>query len=209
MKTPIAIVDDHTLFRQGLASLINSSPVYEVCLDCSDGLALEHLLPSAETKPKILLLDIMMKHKNGYETAVWLRNNYPDILILTLSTMDHEMSIIRMIRHGARGYILKDADTEELFTAFTSLLDEGYYYNELVTQKIVKGLHNSIHVNENETRFLQLACNDMSYQQIAEAMHKSEKTVDGYRADLFKKFQVTSRVGMVLYAIRAGLVNWQ
>lgn len=208
MKTPIAIVDDHTLFRQGLAALIDSSEHYTVSLECTDGEALEQQL-NANNMPQILLLDIMMKNKNGYDTAAWLTAHHPNILILALSTMDHEMSIIKMIRHGARGYLLKDTDINTLHMAFTELLEEGFYYNELVSKKILRGLHQQLQLNDNELQFLQLACSDRSYQQIADAMHKSEKTIDGYRGDLFKKFQVNSRVGMVLYAIRAGLVNWQ
>jgi DNA-binding NarL/FixJ family response regulator len=212
----IAIVDDHTLFRKGLAGLINEIEGYSVVADCENGLVFEQILATG-LAVDIVLLDIMMPGRNGFETATFLRDKYPSIQILALSTMDHEASIIRMIKSGANGYLLKDTDIPELKMAFTELLEEGFHYNKHISKKMMRSLselldnksnlHHALALNDNELQFLQLACSDKSYQQIAAEMHKSEKTIDGYRADLFKKFQVSSRVGLVIYAIKSGLVG--
>jgi DNA-binding NarL/FixJ family response regulator len=165
--------------------------------------------------PHIVLLDIHMPVMDGYATAAWLHANHPGIRVLALSTMDSDTTIIKMIHKGARGYILKDADPKELQVAFEEILAKGYYYNEILTRKVMQSIHqgssdgiNSLpKLTERESEFLKHACSEKNYQQIANEMFVSERTVDGYRESLFKKFNVTNRVGLVLYAIRNELVQ--
>lgn len=212
----VAIVDDHTLFRKGLSSLINVFPNYKVLFDASTGKDfIAQLKP--HSLPDIVLMDISMPEMDGYATCEWLKNNYPEVKVLALSTMDSDTAIIKMIKCGAKGYILKDADLSELKLAFSELLSVGFFYNDIVSRKVIRSikelvddkseLNAFIKLNENELTFLKLACSENTYQEIAAAMFKSEKTIDGYRADVFKKLNVTNRVGMVLYAIKNGIVT--
>ena len=210
----IALVDDHTMFRKGLASLINLFPHYKVLMDVANGKEfIDQLLP--DHLPDIVLLDIHMPVMDGYATAAWLRDNHPGIRVIALSTMDSDTTIIRMIQQGARGYILKDADPKELQVAFEETLAKGYYYNENLTRKVIQSLYQSghdttnglPHLTDREMEFLKHACSEKNYQQIANEMFVSERTVDGYRESLFKKFNVTNRVGLVLYAIKNQLVQ--
>lgn len=211
----IAIVDDHTLFRKGLSSLISVFPDYKVLFDASTGKDfIAQLKPSA--LPDIVLLDISMPEMDGYATCEWIKNNYPEIKVLALSTMDSDTAIIKMIKCGAKGYVLKDADLSELKLAFSELLTKGFFYNDIVSRRVIQSIHqftdenNSVNafqkLNENELAFLKLACSEKTYQEIAAEMFKSEKTIDGYRAEVFKKLNVSSRVGMVMYAIKNGAV---
>ncbi|MFI5124490.1 MAG: response regulator [Chitinophagales bacterium] len=209
----IAIVDDHTMFRKGLAVLINLFPSYHVLLDVGNGKEFTEILDPGQL-PDIVLLDIHMPLMDGYATASWLRARYPEIRVMALSTMDSDMSIIKMIHQGARGYILKDADPKELKLAFDEIMDKGYYYNEILTRKVMQSIHNSNEsgdgfpkLTDRELEFLQHACSEKNYQQIAREMFVSERTVDGYRESVFKKFNVSNRVGLVLYAIRNQLVK--
>lgn len=210
----VALVDDHTMFRKGLAVLINLFPNYKVLLDVANGREFIDHLQSGRL-PDIVLLDIHMPVMDGYATAAWLRANHPDIRVLALSTMDSDTTIIKMIHQGARGYILKDADPKELQVAFEEILAKGYYYNEILTRKVIQSIHQSGPDNssafpkltDRETEFLKHACSEKNYQQIANEMYVSERTVDGYRESLFKKFNVTNRVGLVLYAIKNQLVQ--
>jgi DNA-binding NarL/FixJ family response regulator len=212
----IAIVDDHTMFRKGLIALINLFSQYKVVLDAANGEDLMRQLPS-NPLPDILLLDIAMPVMDGYATATRVRNEYPDIRILALSTMDAETAIIRMIKSGAKGYVLKDADPAELKQAFDEVLSLGYYYNDLVSRKIVRSLNlladeksdigSMTRLSDRELAFLRLACSEKTYQEIAGEMFVSERTVDGYRDTLFKKLNVGTRVGLVMYAIRNGIVR--
>jgi DNA-binding NarL/FixJ family response regulator len=215
-KLQIAIVDDHTMFRKGLSVLINLFPRYEVLFDAGSGAECIRLLESGPA-PDILLLDIAMPEMDGYETAAWVRDHYPDVRILALSTMDAETAIIRMIKSGAKGYVLKDADPSELKQAFDEVLSLGYYYNDLVSRKIVRSVNlladeksdigTMARLSEREMAFLRLACSEKTYQEIAGEMFVSERTVDGYRDALFKKLNVGTRVGLVMYAIRNGIVQ--
>jgi DNA-binding NarL/FixJ family response regulator len=210
----VALVDDHTMFRKGLAVLINLFPKYKVLMDVSNGREfIDELQP--DHLPDLVLLDIHMPVMDGYATAAWLRANYPDIRVIALSTMDSDTTIIKMIRQGARGYILKDAEPRELQLAFEEILAKGYYYNEILTRKVIQSIYQGGRESENalpklterEMEFLKFACSEKNYQQIANDMYVSERTVDGYRESLFKKFNVSNRVGLVLYAIRNQLVQ--
>ena len=215
-KHNIAVVDDHTLFRKGLISLINVFPNFDVILEASNGKDfIQRLNP--EQLPEIVLMDISMPEMDGYATCEWLKSHYPAIKVLALSTMDAETAIIKMIRSGAKGYIVKDADLSELKLAFSELLSIGFFYNELVSRKVIHSISRIVEDNDavtalqklsdNELNFLRLSCSEKTYQEIANEMFKSEKTIDGYRAELFKKLNVSSRVGMVMYAIKNGIVQ--
>jgi DNA-binding NarL/FixJ family response regulator len=135
----VAIVDDHTMFRKGLAALINFFPNYKVSLDASNGKDFIRQLHSAQL-PDIVLMDINMPEMDGYATTMWLRENHPEIKTLALSTMDSETAIIKMIKSGAKGYVLKDAEPSELKLAFDEVMSRGYFYNELVSRKVLNAV---------------------------------------------------------------------
>ena len=212
----IAIVDDHALFRKGIISLINFFPDYKVLFDASNGKDFIAQLHPRQL-PDIVLLDITMPEMDGYATAEWIRVNYPEIKILALSTMDAEQAIVKMIRHGARGYLLKDSEPAELKKAFDEVLVNGFYYNDVITKKVLRSVHlladdksgfNAfIKLSERETEFLKKVCSEKTYQQIASEMCLSPRTIDGYREALFEKLNISSRVGLVLYAVKNGIVK--
>jgi DNA-binding NarL/FixJ family response regulator len=214
-KKYIAIVDDHTMFRKGLTILINLFPNYEVLFEAANGKELISKMSEGHT-PDIVLLDVNMPDMDGYASAEWLRSNHPDVRTLALSTMDAETAIIKMIRHGARGYIFKDAEPAELKLAFDEVFTMGYYYNDVVTRKVMlsinqliddkSALNAMVKLSDRELQFIRLACSEKSYQLIAKEMFVSERTVDGYREALFKKLNVSTRVGLALYAVKNNLV---
>lgn len=211
--TYIALVDDHILLRNGLASLINSFPGYKVCLEADNGNEFIRLLPVAQT-PDIVLLDITMPGMNGFETAAWIKANAPQIKILVLSMMDNENAIISMLKEGARGYLLKDSKPRVVQQALNDVRDRGYFMNELVSNKMLHYItgkgeteSNSVIANlsEKEITFLKYACTEKTYKEIAAEMGISPRTVEGYRDTLFEKLGVVSRVGLVVFAIKNGL----
>jgi DNA-binding NarL/FixJ family response regulator len=128
---------------------------------------------------------------------------------------DHESAIIRMFRAGARGYILKDCDPIELKTALHSLIHKGFYYSEMITGSLIHNVNSQgdDHANgpkdltEREVSFLKLVCSELTYKEIADKMYVSPRTVDGYRDDLFEKLTVKTRVGLVMYTIKHGIVT--
>lgn len=216
-KPSVVLVDDHILLRNGLANLIRSFGEYAVLFEAGTGKDLiRQLQLHPRNLPDIVLLDINMPEMDGYETSVWLRRNYPDIKILALSMYDSDNSIIRMLKNGVKGYILKDTEPWELKLALESVISKGFYYSEMVTGKLIHTL-NSIDepeqkvrslltLNERELEFLKLVCSESTYKEIADLMFLSPRTIDGYRDTLFEKLHVKTRVGLVLYAIRNGIV---
>lgn len=212
----VAIVDDHILLRNELANLIQGLETYAVLFEANNGKDfIKQLQP--RYLPHIELLDINMPEMDCNETALWLKRNYPGIKVLALSMYDNENSIIRMMKNGAKGYILKDVHHMEFRRALDSLMRKGFYYSELTTDKILHAVGQLdeqdgpikclIRLNTREIEFLKLVCTEMTYKEIAEKMFLSARTIDGYRDALFEKLNVKSRVGLVLYAIKNNIVN--
>jgi DNA-binding NarL/FixJ family response regulator len=213
--TKIALVDDHSLLRNGLAALVNSFDGYSVLFEASNGKDFIEQLESFPS-PDIVLLDITMPVMNGVETAEWIKKNLPKAKVLVLSVMDIDTIIISMIKRGARGYILKDSKPAVFRQALDSIRDTGFFMNELVSNKMLnyvtmkddsRAQEVSLisDLSENELTFLQLVCSEMTYKEIALQMEVSPRTVDNYRDELLKKLKVQSRTGLVIFAIKYGL----
>jgi DNA-binding NarL/FixJ family response regulator len=162
-------------------------------------------------------MDINMPVMDGYETTLWLKENHPEVKVLALSMYDHENSIIRMFKAGAKGYILKDCDPAELRAALDDIATKGFYYSEMVTGKLIHSI-NSLDgsdsqvktitkLNDKEITFLKYACTELTYKEIADQMFLSPRTIDGYRDELFQKLGVKTRVGLVMYAVKNGIIN--
>jgi two-component system, NarL family, invasion response regulator UvrY len=135
-KIKLAVVDDHKLFRDGLTELISSFIEYKVIIEADNGVDFIQQL-SNKGIPDIILLDINMKEMDGFQTAEWLNEHHPEIKILVLSMYENENAIIRMIKAGAKGYVLKDIRKKELEQALSSVVSKGYYYTDLVTGKLI------------------------------------------------------------------------
>lgn len=206
----IALVDDHVMLRNGLASVLQECG-HEVPIEADNGQEFLQQLKN-HPLPEIVLLDINMPIMDGYETALWLRRQHPEIKVLALSMFDEEMAIIRMLRNGARGYVLKGYGKNELKAAIYSVVTKGFYYNELVTGPLLRSVLDENDagrltiLNNTEIDFLKYICTEMTYKEIADKMFLSPRTVDGYRDELFKKLGVKSRVGLVMYAVKNRIV---
>ncbi len=210
----VVLVDDHTLLRNGLAALVKNLG-YDVLFEADNGEDFIEKLNSASL-PDIVMLDINMPKKDGYDTAQWIHQHHPAIKILALSMYDDENAIIRMLKNGAGGYILKDTEPSELKAALDALLAKGFYYSEMVTGRLIHTINagndsgnkkNALSLNDREIEFLKLAASEMTYKEIADQMCLSPRTIDGYRDALFEKLEIKSRVGLVLYAVKNGIVK--
>lgn len=206
----IAIVDDHVVLRNGLAELIKKLG-YTVLFEGSNGKELIAGLDK-DKLPDVVLMDINMPQMDGFATSKWLLVNHPKIKVLALSMYDDEGAIIRMLKSGAKGYLLKSAETSDLKQAIDSVFLKGYYYSEMVTGTLFRSVHKDeeaglvSNLNEREIHFLKLAATEMTYKEIADEMYVSPRTVDGYRETLFEKLNVKSRIGLVLFAIKNRIV---
>jgi DNA-binding NarL/FixJ family response regulator len=211
----IALADDHTLLRNGLASLVQNFG-YSVVAEADNGQELIDKI-TAGAEAELILMDINMPGKDGYETTLWLKENYPDVKVLALSMYDDETAIIRMLKSGAKGYILKDSEPGELRTAMESVLNKGFYYSEMVTGRLMRTITDMddeqsstkklLNLSDREVDFLKFACSEMTYKEIASQMHLSPRTIDGYRDALFEKLDIKTRTGLAIYAIKNGVVK--
>lgn len=213
-QNSIAIVDDHQIVSEAIAGLINALPQFNVLYEVRNGKELLQKLSNKKNIPDLILLDINMPIMNGFETAAWLQENLPEVPFVALSMNDDDESIIKMLKLGAKGYLIKDIDSDELLIALDEILKKGFYYTDLVTSKLLHNLSSDAspkgkvpQLKDKEMEFIKLACTEMTYKEIAETMFVSPKTVDGYRDDLFQKLNIKNRIGLAMYAIKQGWVE--
>ena len=208
----VVLIDDHVLLRASLAFIINSFPEYSVLFEANNGKHFTELI-DPENLPHLVIMDVSMPIMNGFETALWISNHYPQIKIIALSMLNDERTIIRMLKNGAKGYLLKECDMDELKKAMDDVINKGIYINQILYKNIVDTINGHPHseeheqqvafdMSEREKEFLKLLCTDKSYKEIAAVMFLSPRTIDGYRDSLFEKLKVASRIGLVLFAIR-------
>lgn len=214
--TSVALVDDHELLRTGLAAIINSFEGFNVVIEANNG---QQFIEIVKTKPPpdIVLLDITMPIMDGYETSSWIKANLPQVKVLVLSMLENDTAIIRMLKNGARGYILKDSKPKVFKDALDSIRDSGYFINELVSNKLMHYInHEEVfdsdtfalnNLSDNEVTFLKWICTEKTYKEIADEMCLSPRTIDTYRDNLFKKLDVKTRVGLAIFAIKNSIVN--
>ena len=205
---PIIIVDDHILFSQALKGLVNKFEGYQVIAQLKNGQELIDYFVEKKESPAIILMDVNMPIINGVDATKWITEFHPKVKVLALTMIDDESVIINMICAGASGFLLKDIHPNTLLEALNKVMTDGVYYTDRVTKALINATtHKSIELKERELIFLKHACSDMSYQQIADKMCLSYKTIDGYRESIFDKFNVSSRIGMVLYALKEKMVE--
>jgi two-component system invasion response regulator UvrY len=211
----IVIADDHNLFRKGLSNVIHSlGEEYRIVGEAANGNELIAFLGGDQQKPDIVILDINMPGKDGFEAIQWINNEAPEIKVLVVSMIEREEVIMRMLRMGAKGYLSKDVETADLKRAIDAIIEKGFYYTDFLTGRLVHDLQRTNSkkylsgLNDRELEILKLTCSELTYKQIADQLFLSIKTVDSYRDGLFKKLGATSRVGLVIYAVRNGIVQF-
>ena len=212
----IAMADDHVLLRKALASLIDSFGNCRVILQCRTGKELAENISSGAV-PDVVLLDLNMPEMDGFETAEWLQKNVPQVHVLMLTMYDSEISLIRLLQTGVKGFLKKDIHPDELKFAIHSVVDSGYYYSNHSTGRLMNlfknkpeggtGLQKAT-LTGQELQFLKLACTDLTYKEIAGEMGLNPGSVDTLRDQLFVKLDVKSRVGLAMIAIKNGVVTF-
>jgi len=212
----VSLVDDHILLRNALAALIDGFGNCKVIIQCSNGKELTEEILSGKI-PDVALLDLNMPLMDGFETARWLMHHYPAVNVLMLTMYDSELTMIRLLQAGVKGFLKKDIHPAELKFAIQSVLQSGYYYSNHTAGKLINlfrqnsggglDLHRSL-LTEEELKFLKLVCSDMTYKEIAQKMGLNPRAVDTLRDQLFIKLDVRSRVGLAMVAIRHGVVTF-
>ncbi|WP_421942271.1 response regulator [Pedobacter sp.] len=205
----IAIVDDHTLFRSGLASLLEEFDEIEVVFEATNGADLQTKIKS-NPLTDLILMDISMPIMDGYAATKWIKEEYPNVHVLALSMLEDEKAIIGMLKAGAGGYMLKESTPSDLLIAIKAIMDKGFYVNELVSGRLLVALKDGDArpiFTARELSFLQHCSTELTYKEIADQMNVSPRTVDNYRESLFAKLNIKSRTGLVVYGIKNDLIT--
>lgn len=212
MMTKIALVEDQKLFRSLLTPWINSIDGCYVIMEAAHGKEFIEKLEQ-NGKPDLVILDLNMHVMDGFETATWLYRNHPEIPILVLTTLASDIAMLRLVRKGIRGFIIKDElSASELKGAISTVMETGYYYTGGKFFQLLRNIDSSSPwtlgniITEVEMKFLRLACSAMTYRAIATEMGVSPRTVDGYRESLFGKLKVSTRVELALFCVKHGIV---
>ena len=208
----ILLVDDHTLFRNGLKMLLDTLPGYEVTGEASNGRDFLDLI--AKHDYDIVFLDIEMPEINGIEAARKAIEQRPGLKIITLSMYGDEEYYDQMVDAGARGFLLKNTNLQEVRTAIDTVMAGGNYFSQELMQNLLrnyKAMHESkdpdAELSEREIEILLLICSGLSNQKIGDQLFISKRTVEKHRANILCKTNIKNTAGLVMYAIKNQLIK--
>jgi two-component system, NarL family, response regulator DegU len=212
-KITIIITDDHKLFRKGLMALLQDFSFVDKIYEAGNGLELIELLGKFNSIPDIILLDIQMPVMDGMEAHRKIRETYPDIKVVILTMEDDEQFIYYMISEGVNGYLLKNAEPEELELALQKVMRNDFYFPIDIAQMAFKGakvknitLQKFPELTEKELQVLDLICREKTAAEIAEYINVSTRTVEGYKRKLLEKTRSKNMAGLVVFALKNNLV---
>ncbi|SFF50452.1 response regulator [Sunxiuqinia elliptica] len=208
----IILVDDHTLFRNGLRILLNNQQEYTICAEAANGEEFLELLD--KQRPDLVLLDIDMPVMDGIEAANRALKKYPELKIITLSMYGEEDYYYKMVDAGVKGFLLKNSDINEVKAAMQTVLEGGSYFSSELLQNLVSSLRSKSQqhekqnvLSERETEILILICQGFSNQEIADQLFISKRTVDKHRSNILEKSESKNTAQLVMYAIKNQLVE--
>ncbi len=216
----IALVDDHSLFRHGLKVLLSSRPDFEVVADAGSGEEFLAMLPAV--RPDVVFMDYAMPAMNGAETSERALAEYPDLKIITLSMFGDNAYYSRMVSSGAKGFLLKDSEFDEVVEAVETVYAGGTYFSASLLESLSHSIRSvpaeeggentdavaeSDRLSSREVEILVAICQGFSTQEIAERLFISKRTVDKHRANILEKSGCKNTASLVVYAIRHRLVE--
>lgn len=212
-KRKIIIVDDHTLFRNGLRILLNNMENYHVIAEAANGKQFLELLNTLT--PDLVLMDISMPVMDGIEASAIAHEKFPDIKIITLSMYGEEDYYYKMVNAGVKGFVLKNSDIKEVKTALDIVFEGGSFFSSELLQNLVNSLKSApkskdshTELSERELEILILICQGFSNQEIGDKLFISKRTVDKHRSNILEKSESKNTAQLVVYAIRNRLVEW-
>lgn len=207
----VFLVDDHTLFREGLSLLLGNLPYISKVYEASGGGDFLNMLP--QTQPDLVFMDINMPGIDGIETTTRALEIYPDLKIIALSMYTEEDYYSRMINAGARGFMLKNSGIQDVETCIRNVMSGHNYFSPEILDSILKNIIRKTEpvkegeLSERELEVLYRICQGMSNQEIAELLSISKRTVDKHRENLLMKTDSKNTAGLVMFAIRNGFVE--
>lgn len=211
----VAIADDHALFRTGVKTSLSSRKDIQMVAEAENGMQLLNLLKHIQ--PDVVLLDIQMPIMDGLSTLPEIKKLYPEIKVIMLSMHNDHSMISRMMEIGANSYLTKESDSETIYQAIRTCFEQEFFFNELTNKALLSGLRtkrvsdstipHDVQLNDKEVTILKLMCEEKSTKEIADIVDLSPRTVEAIRDKLKTKTGVKSMAGLVMYAVKAGIVE--
>ena len=211
----IGIADDYKIFRDGLKLCFNTDPNLNVILEADNG---EELMEALKTQqPDIIIMDLNMPLLDGMEATKQIRKKYEHVKILVVTMYDNDKFIIHLMENGAHGYLLKNAEPKEIIKAIYAVMENGYYFNDLVNKALLKKLvmknnlkpsfNHNIELTEREQEVLKMICEEKTAAEIGKETLLSLRSVEGIRTRLIEKVGVRNTAGLVMFAVKNGLAE--
>jgi DNA-binding NarL/FixJ family response regulator len=215
IQIKVAIADDHKIFRKGVILSLRTYPNIKFVQEAEHG---DELLAGlAESQPDVVLMDLRMPQKDGIETTKLISKLYPNIKVLVLTMYEDERFVSHLMENGANGYLLKSADPSEIKKAIIEVMIRGYYLSNFVNRvllkksharaKIIPSLNSEVVLTDKEREVIRLLCMEYTAQEIAQKMEISPRTVEAIRDKLKSKTGAKSMAGLVMYAVKNGIIE--
>ena len=211
----VILADDHRIFRKGLKSLLSEKAYIEVLAEADDGD--DALKKAAQYKPNLVIMDIGMPKKDGVEATRQIKERFPETEVVILSMHAKKAYIDQVLKAGAKGYVLKDSDEDNLIAAINTVHNGGYYLDSPIADQVLSGYfggktkrdlqEQADPLSEREKEVLRLLAEGHSNQEVADILCISRKTVENHRANIVRKTGVQGQVGLTKYAARIGLID--
>jgi DNA-binding NarL/FixJ family response regulator len=214
-KIKIAIADDYKIYREGLKVGLSANEEFEVIFEADNG---EDLLKGMESQlPDVILMDLKMPIMDGMEATKEVRKKYPSVKVLVVSMYEDDKFIIHLMENGANGYLLKNTEPDEIRRSIYAVHENGYYFNDLVNKALLKKLvlknnfkpsfNQNVELSEREVEVLKLICEEKTAGEIAKEIFLSPRSVEGIRQRLIEKVGVRNSAGLVMFAVKNGMVD--
>jgi DNA-binding NarL/FixJ family response regulator len=211
----VIICDDHEIFRDGLALMLSRQKDIVLCAEAGNGRELIEL--TTQHQPDVIITDIKMPLMDGIQATKHISKQFPNVRIIALSMFDEETLIVDMLEAGARGYLLKNADKQEILDAIETVYEEKNYYchhtSARLANMIVKSNFNPfkkkdpVTFNERELDVIRLICQQYTAKEIGDRLFLSPRTVEGYRTRILEKMNAKNTVGVVVFALKHDLIG--
>lgn len=210
----VMIADDHALFRTGVRTALSTRRDIQMIAEAENGMQLVNLLK--HIVPDVILLDIQMPIMDGLAALPEIKKMHPQVRVIMLSMINDPSMVTRMMEVGANGYLTKESDPDVIYNAIRTVHHEEFYFNDLTNKALLNGLRNKkpveatpaeVHLNDKEITILKLMCEERTTKEIADMVDLSPRTVEAIRDKLKTKTGVKSMAGLVMYAVKAGIVS--
>jgi two-component system, NarL family, response regulator NreC len=213
----LVIADDHEIFRDGLSLMLSKQPDMQLAGQAGNGRELVSIV--SELQPDVVLTDVKMPVMDGIEATRFLLSQNPDLKIIALSMFDEENLIVDMLEAGAKGYLLKNADKQEILEAIHSVFEDKTYYCHHTSSRLASLISKSkfnpykkkepLSFTDREVEIIRLICQQLTAQEIADKVFLSKRTVEGHRTRILEKMNVKNTAGVVIFALKHRIVTEQ